>query len=296
VEIFALWPIALLIAIGVLGLLAGSFLNVVAYRIPIMMERAWRSQCADLQSQAPTALPHVEADGRFDLWWPPSTCPGCGTAIAAQHNIPVFGFLWLRGRCANCGAKISPRYPLVEASAGLLGVAVAYVFGPTWPMVAALGFSWMLLALTLIDLDHKLLPDSLTLPLLWAGLLLNAGLIGGVPMFATLQASVIGAAAGYLALWSVYQLFKLATGKEGMGYGDFKLLGAIGAWVGWQLLPLVILLSAAVGSVVGIALIVFGGRSSQATIPFGPYLAAAGWIALMWGERLVQAYESLFIH
>jgi len=296
VEIFTLWPIVLFVAIGVLGLLAGSFLNVVAYRIPIMMERAWRSQCADLQSQASTAPPHAAAGNRFDLWWPPSACPGCGTAIAAQHNVPVLGFLWLRGRCAGCGARISPRYPVVEASAGLLGVIVAYVFGPTWPMVAALGFSWTLLALTLIDLDHKLLPDSLTLPLLWAGLLLNAGLVGGEPLFATLQASVIGAAAGYLALWSVYQLFKLATGKEGMGYGDFKLLAAIGAWVGWQLLPLVILLSAVVGSVVGIAMIVFGGRSSQTAIPFGPYLAAAGWIALLWGERLVQAYESFFIH
>jgi len=296
VEIFTLWPVALFVLIGVLGLLAGSFLNVVAYRIPIMMERAWRSQCADLQSQASTAPPHAAAGNRFDLWWPPSACPGCGTAIAAQHNVPVLGYLWLRGQCAHCGAKISPRYPVVEASAGLLGVIVAYLFGPTWPMVAALGFSWMLLALTLIDLDHKLLPDSLTLPLLWAGLLLNAGLVGGEPLFATLQASVIGAAAGYLALWSVYQLFKLATGKEGMGYGDFKLLAAIGAWVGWQLLPLVILLSAVVGSVVGIAMIVFGGRSSQTAIPFGPYLAAAGWIALLWGERLVQAYESFFIH
>ena len=295
-EIFTLWPVALLIAIGLLGLLAGSFLNVVAYRIPIMMERAWRAQCADLQSHTFSAPPHAAADRRFDLWWPPSACPGCGTAIAAQHNIPVLGFLWLRGRCASCGLKISPRYPVVEASAALLGVIVAYLFGPTWQMVAALGFTWTLLALTLIDLDHKLLPDSLTLPLLWAGLLLNAGAMGGTAMFAaTLKSSVIGAAAGYLALWSVYQLFKLATGKEGMGFGDFKLLAAIGAWVGWQLLPLVILLSAVVGSVVGIAMIVFAGRSSQAAIPFGPYLAAAGWIALMWGERLVQAYESFFI-
>jgi leader peptidase (prepilin peptidase)/N-methyltransferase len=295
VEIFELWPAALFVAIGLLGLLAGSFLNVVAYRIPIMMERAWRSQCADLQSQASTAAPHAAAGNRFDLWWPPSACPGCGTAIATQHNIPVLGFLWLRGRCANCGLKISPRYPVVEACAALLGVVVAYVFGASWPMVAALGFTWMLLALTLIDLDHKLLPDSLTLPLLWAGLLLNTGSIGGAAMFASLQSSVIGAAAGYLALWSVYQLFKLATGKEGMGYGDFKLLAAIGAWVGWPLLPLVILLSAVVGSIVGIAMIVFGGRSSQTAIPFGPYLAAAGWIALLWGERLVQAYESFFI-
>ena len=169
------------------------------------------------------------------------------------------------------------------------------MFGPTWQTVAALGFTWTLLALTLIDLDHKLLPDSTTLPLLWAGLILNTVPLRGAPLFApSLQSAVIGAVAGYLALWSVYQLFKLVTGKEGMGYGDFKLLAALGAWLGWQLLPLVILLSAVVGSVVGIAMIVFGGRSSQTQIPFGPYLAAAGWIALLWGERLVHAYEAFF--
>ena len=209
--------------------------------------------------------------------------------------MPVLGFLWLRGRCPKCSYRISPRYPVVEAVAALLGLAVAYVFGPTWQTVAALGFTWTLLALTLIDLDHKLLPDSTTLPLLWAGLILNTVPLRGAPLFApSLQSAVIGAVAGYLALWSVYQLFKLVTGKEGMGYGDFKLLAALGAWLGWQLLPLVILLSAVVGSVVGIAMIVFGGRSSQTQIPFGPYLAAAGWIALLWGERLVHAYEAFF--
>jgi leader peptidase (prepilin peptidase)/N-methyltransferase len=295
VEIFELWPIVLFIAIGLIGLLAGSFLNVVAYRIPIMMERAWRTQCAELATQTFTPPPHATQDQRFDLWWPPSACPGCGTAIAAQHNVPVLGFLWLRGKCATCGLKISPRYPVVEATAAALGIACAYVFGPTWQTVAAVGFTWMLLALTLIDLDHKLLPDSLTLPLLWAGLLVNAAPLGGAPLFASLQESVLGAAAGYLSLWTVYQLFKLMTGKEGMGYGDFKLLGAIGAWVGWQLLPLVILLSAVVGSIVGIAMIVFGGRSSQTAIPFGPYLAAAGFIALLWGERIVATYSALFV-
>jgi leader peptidase (prepilin peptidase) / N-methyltransferase len=295
VEILEAWPAALFIATGLVGLIAGSFLNVVAYRIPIMMERAWRSQCDELNSQPFAPPPHATASTRFDLWWPPSACPGCGTAIAPRHNVPVLGFLWLQGRCASCGLKISARYPTVEAAAALLGLAVAYVFGPTWQTFAALGFTWTLLALTLIDLDHKLLPDSMTLPLLWAGLLVNLAPLRGVPLFApTLQSAVIGAIAGYLALWSVYQLFKLATGKEGMGYGDFKLLAAIGAWVGWQLLPLVILLSAVVGSVVGIAMIVFGGRSSQTAIPFGPYLAAAGWIALLWGEPLVRMYESLF--
>jgi leader peptidase (prepilin peptidase)/N-methyltransferase len=299
VEIFEAWPVALLIVAALLGLAVGSFLNVVAYRIPIMMERAWRAHCEDLQSQPFTQPKHIAESKRFDLWWPPSTCPGCGNAIAAQHNVPVLGFLWLKGKCASCGAKISPRYPIVEVSAGLLGLVVAVVLGPAlgqpaddlwlWRTIAALGFAWTLLALTLIDLDHKLLPDSLTLPLLWAGLLVN------VPgLFTTLSASVIGAAAGYLALWSVYQLFKLATGKEGMGYGDFKLLAALGAWLGWHLLPVVILLSAVVGSVVGIALIAFGGRSRQTAIPFGPYLAAAGFIALLWGERIVQLYQAWF--
>ena len=279
----------LLVVAGLLGLMVGSFLNVVAYRLPVMMERAWRAQCEELKSQPFTPPAHIADGKRFDLWWPPSACPGCGHKIAAQHNVPVLGFLWLKGRCGNCGVKISARYPLVETFAAVLGLTTAYVLGPTWQTVAALGFAWTLLALTLIDLDHKLLPDSLTLPLLWAGLLVN------VPgTFATLTSSVLGAAAGYLALWSVYKLFKLLTGKEGMGYGDFKLLAAIGAWLGWQLLPVVILLSAVVGSIVGIALIAFGGRSSQAAIPFGPYLAAAGFIALLWGERLVQLYQAWF--
>ena len=226
---FEAWPVTFFIVAGLLGLIAGSFLNVVAYRIPIMMERAWRAQCEELKTQ-PFTPPAQAAEGkRFDLWWPPSTCPGCGSPIAAHHNVPVIGFLWLKGRCASCGVKIPPRYPIVEAFAAVLTLATAFALGPTWQTVAALGFAWTLLALTLIDLDHKLLPDSLTLPLLWAGLLVNvAGL------FAPLSSSVIGAAAGYLALWSVYKLFKLVTGKEGMGYGDFKLLAAIGAWVGWQ--------------------------------------------------------------
>jgi leader peptidase (prepilin peptidase)/N-methyltransferase len=289
VEIFEVWPVTLLVVAGVVGLVVGSFLNVVAYRIPIMMERAWRTQCDELKTQPFTPPPQAADGKRFDLLWPPSTCPQCGHAIAAQHNVPVVGFLWLKGRCASCGAKISPRYPLVEAFAALLALATAWVFGPTWQTVAALGFAWTLLALTLIDIDHKLLPDSLTLPLLWAGLLVN------VPgLFAPLASSVLGAAAGYLALWSVYKLFKLVTGKEGMGYGDFKLYAAIGAWVGWQLLLPVILLSAVVGSVVGIALMAFGGRSSQAALPFGPYLAAAGFIALLWGQELVRLYEAWF--
>jgi leader peptidase (prepilin peptidase)/N-methyltransferase len=292
VEIFAAWPIALLIVAAVLGLIVGSFLNVVAYRVPIMLERAWRAQCKELEAERPAAPPHTDAAERFDLWWPPSACPGCGKKIAALHNVPVLSFIWLRGRCASCGAKISPRYPVVEAVAATLGLTVAAILGPTWPMAAALGFTWTLLALTLIDLDHKLLPDSLTLPLLWAGLLVN--LVGDGGAFTSVSAGVLGAAAGYLALWSVYKLFKLVTGKEGMGYGDFKLLAAIGAWLGWQALPVVILLSAVAGSVVGLSLIAVGGRSSQAAIPFGPYLAAAGWVAMLWGDDLVRLYESWF--
>jgi len=294
VEILEAWPLTLLVLTALVGLVAGSFLNVVAYRLPIMMELAWRAQCAELDAQALPVPAHAKAE-RFDLAWPPSTCPHCGKRIAAVHNVPVLSFLALRGRCAGCGARISARYPIVEAAAAVLGVAVAYKFGPSWQMLAALGFTWSLLALTLIDLDHKLLPDSITLPLLWAGLVLAAIPIGGKPLFTDLHSSVIGAVAGYLALWSVYQLFKLVTGKEGMGYGDFKLLAAIGAWLGWQTLPLVILLSAAVGSVVGVTLIVAGGRSRHVPIPFGPYLAAAGWIALLWGGPLIRLYGRLFL-
>jgi leader peptidase (prepilin peptidase)/N-methyltransferase len=289
VEIFEAWPLALLVVAGLLGLVVGSFLNVVAYRLPVMMERAWRAQCEELKTQPFTPPAHIAGSKRFDLWWPPSACPGCGKPIAAQHNVPVVGFLWLRGKCAGCGTRISPRYPIVEAFAALLAVVVALVFGATPQTAAALVFAWTLLALTLIDLDTKMLPDSLTLPLLWAGLLVN------VPgWFAPLSASVLGAAAGYLTLWSIYHLYKLVTGQEGMGAGDFKLLAALGAWVGWQLLPVVILLSAVVGSIVGGTLILFFGRSAKTQIPFGPYLAGAGFIALLWGDRLVDLYWAWF--
>jgi leader peptidase (prepilin peptidase)/N-methyltransferase len=289
VEIFEAWPVVSFIVAGLLGLVVGSFLNVVAYRVPIMLERTWRAQCEELKSEAPPQ--QVTSSERFNLWWPPSACPACRAPIRAHDNVPVVSFLVLKGRCASCGAKISPRYPIVEALAGVLAITVVAVLGPTPQAVAALGFTWTLLALTLIDLDRQLLPDSMTLPLLWVGLLVNT-LDGGAGLYASLQSSVIGAVAGYLALWSLYHLFKLVTGKEGMGYGDFKLFAAIGAWLGWQALPMVILLSAAVGSIVGIGLIVFRGRSSQIPIPFGPYLAAAGWITLLWGPRLLEIYES----
>ena len=293
VDMFEVWPITLLGAVVLLGLIVGSFLNVVAYRLPIMMELAWRAQCAELDPNAVPVPAHAR-NGRFDLAWPPSTCPSCGQRIAAIHNVPVLSYLALRGRCAGCGYRISLRYPSVETAAAILGVVVAYAFGPTWQTVAALGFTWSLLALTLIDLDHKLLPDSITLPLLWAGVVIAAFPVCDKPLFTDLHSSVVGAVAGYLSLWTVYQLFKLITGKEGMGYGDFKLLAAIGAWLGWQKLPLVILLSAVVGSVVGVGLIA-GGRSRHVPIPFGPYLAAAGWVALVFGERLIRLYADLFL-
>jgi leader peptidase (prepilin peptidase)/N-methyltransferase len=292
VEIFEIWPLALLLASGLIGLLVGSFLNVVAFRVPVMMEMSWREQLSELQAQPFTPPPQAQGKS-FNLLWPPSACPSCGAAISPLQNIPVLSYLLLRGRCASCRNPVSVRYPVVEAAVAVLSLIVAWVFGPTPQTIAALGFTWTLVALSLIDLDHKLLPDSMTLPLLWAGLLLSLFNFGGEPLFADLKTSVIGAAAGYLSLWSVYQLFKLLTGKEGMGHGDFKLLAALGAWLGWQLLPLVILLSAGVGAIVGIGLVLFGGQSRQTAIPFGPYLAAAGWIALLWGQGLMDWYLEL---
>jgi leader peptidase (prepilin peptidase)/N-methyltransferase len=272
-----------------LGLVVGSFLNVVAYRLPIMLDRAWREELA-----AATGTPQDPAAPRerFNLAVPASRCPSCRAPIPASQNIPVLSWLLLKGRCAACAAPISPRYPIVEALTGVFSALVAWRFGPTAATACALLLTWFLIALSLIDLDHKLLPDNLTLLLLWLGLLVALAEPGGQPVFVDLRTSVIGAAAGYLSLWSVYQLFKLLTGKEGMGYGDFKLLAALGAWLGWQLLPLVIVLSAAVGSIVGLCLIVTGQRSRQAEIPFGPYLAGAGWIALLFGRDIIGWYLS----
>jgi leader peptidase (prepilin peptidase) / N-methyltransferase len=262
-----------------LGLCVGSFLNVVIHRLPKMMEREWREQCAEL---AGTAAP---AERRYNLLVPRSACPACGVPITALQNVPVVSWLALRGRCAACGAPIAPRYPVVEAAAALIGAYAAWRFGPTLAALGAAAFGWALLALAVIDLDTQLLPDDITLPLLWAGLLIN---IGGT--FVPLRSAVIGAIAGYLALWLVYWGFKLATGKEGMGQGDFKLLAAVGAWLGWQKLPLVILLSSVVGAAVGIALIVFARHGREKPIPFGPYLAAAGVIALFWGEHIARRW------
>ncbi len=280
----------------VLGLLVGSFLNVVIYRLPVMLEREWRAQCADLESHRPDAALATTPvlHERFDLVMPRSACPKCRAPITALQNIPIVSWLALRGRCARCGAPISARYPAVEALSGLLTAAAAWHFGFGWPVLLAVALTWFLIALTFIDLDHQLLPDSLTLPLLWLGLAgsLLFGQAGSFPV--DLRSAVIGAIAGYLSLWSVYHLFRMVTGKEGMGYGDFKLFAAFGAWLGWQMLLPLILLAALSGALVGAALIVFRGRSRATPIPFGPFLAAAGWIMLMWGPALVGAYLGLY--
>ncbi|MDR0673848.1 MAG: A24 family peptidase [Zoogloeaceae bacterium] len=269
--------------LGVLGLMVGSFLNVVIYRLPKMMEAAWRAQYAETQGDAGKGEDEVEP--AFNLAKPRSRCPHCGHPISALENIPVLSYLCLRGKCRVCRAPISPRYPLIELAAALLGLAAAWRFGPGVQAAAAAALLWTLLALAVIDLDTQLLPDVITLPLLWGGLLLN---LSG--QFVPLSQAVVGAMAGYLALWSVYWLFKLVTGKEGMGYGDFKLLAALGAWLGWIMLPAIVLISSLVGALVGIALILFARHGRHIPIPFGPYLAAAGMIALFWGEEINRLY------
>ncbi len=275
----------LTIVSGLIGLCIGSFLNVVIHRLPKMMEAEWASQCAELREE----LASVDAKQALTLSQPRSRCPHCEHQIRAYENIPLLSYLLiLRGQCSNCGQAISLRYPVVEACTGLLSAFVAWHFGPTLACFGALLLIWGLIALTGIDIDTQLLPDSITLPLLWLGLLFN--LVG---TFTDLPSAVIGAMAGYLSLWSVFWLFKLATGKEGMGYGDFKLLAALGAWLGWQMLPAIILLSSVVGAVVGIALIVLAKHGRNVPIPFGPYLAAAGVIALFWGKTLTASYLGL---
>jgi leader peptidase (prepilin peptidase) / N-methyltransferase len=263
----------------VLGLLVGSFLNVVIHRLPKMMEREWHANCLDLQGK------DVPEQPKYNLVVPRSSCPHCGHMIGALENIPVISYLFLRGRCKACKAAISIRYPLVEALTGALSLAVAVQYGYSPLTLFALVFVIALVALTFIDFDTQLLPDDITLPLLWLGLLIN--LNNG---FTDITSAVVGAMAGYLVLWAVYWLFKLVTGKEGMGYGDFKLLAAIGAWFGWQLLPAVIMLSSVVGSVIGIGLILFKGKTRQTAIPFGPFLALGGIAALFYGHTLAAFY------
>ena len=285
VDTFRAVPWFYICAAVFLGLLVGSFLNVVIHRLPKMMEADWRQQCVEFlhpeQAEKEATAPKL----KYTLVVPRSACPACGHKITALENIPILSYLFLRGKCSGCGTAISVRYPMVEALTGVLTGLVAWYFGVTWMAFFAVIFVWALIALTFIDADTTLLPDDITLPLLWLGLLVN---LGGT--FVPLSSAVWGAIGGYLVLWSVYWGFKLATGKDGMGYGDFKLLAAIGAWLGWQMLPLVILLSAAVGTVIGIAGIIIQGRDKGAKLPFGPYLATAGFIALVWGPRLTAWY------
>jgi leader peptidase (prepilin peptidase)/N-methyltransferase len=266
-----------LLAAALVGLMVGSFLNVVIHRLPKMMDAEWRAQCAELRGEP------VPDTGRYNLWVPRSQCPACQVQLRAVDNVPVISWILLRGKCARCGARISARYPIVELLTAALSALVAWHFGWGWAGALAIVFTWTLIALTFIDADTTLLPDSLTLPLLWLGLLAN---VWG--SFAPLQEAVLGAAGGYLALWSIYWLFKLATGKEGMGYGDFKLLAALGAWMGWKMLLPIILISSVVGAIVGIVLIVLARRGREIPIPFGPYLAAAGFIAMLHGEPIAR--------
>ncbi|HXD09332.1 MAG TPA: A24 family peptidase [Anaerolineales bacterium] len=283
----------LTIVCGLIGLVVGSFLNVVIHRLPKMLDVEWDNQAADLLEHKNMAevAKRLRPRGtvRYNLMTPASTCPHCGHKIKAYENIPIISYLLLRGRCASCKAPISIRYPIVEAISGLMAAYIGWKFGFNLSMAGALVFSLALLALTVIDIDTQLLPDDITLPLMWTGLLLNLN-----NLFAPLSSAVLGAAAGYLSLWSVYWLFKITTGKEGMGYGDFKLLAAIGAWLGWKMLPVVILLSSLVGAIVGIGLIMLTRHGRNTPIPFGPYLAAAGLIALFWGESINRTYLQVF--
>jgi leader peptidase (prepilin peptidase)/N-methyltransferase len=281
-------PLTFIAAAFILALLVGSFLNVVIHRLPLMMEREWRTQCAELAAEPAKALP----EGRFDVMAPRSRCPQCGHQITALENIPIVSYLMLSGKCSGCSAKISARYPAVELLTAILTGVVAWHFGFGWEAAAGIGLTWMLVAISVIDIDHQLIPDSMSLPLLWAGLSLSLfhPLDGAQTLFIEPQTAIAGALAGYLSLWSVYQLFRIITGKEGMGYGDFKLLAALGAILGWKLLPVIIMMSAIVGAVIGIMLIVTKQHERSVPIPFGPYLAAAGWIAMLWGSDIVNWY------
>jgi leader peptidase (prepilin peptidase)/N-methyltransferase len=310
-EAFAAHPWLLWGCALVVGSLVGSFLNVVIHRLPIMLERQWQQQAretlqgnndgalaidagaADAAAAADAGSPSIiPAPGRYNLIVPASRCPKCNAAIKPYQNIPVISYVLLGGRCASCKANISPRYPAVELATAILSVAVVWRFGWHWQSAAALLFTWSLTALTVIDLDHQILPDIITLPLLWVGLLLSlawsARLAEPIPVDP--RSAIIGAVAGYTSLWLVFWAFKLLTGKEGMGYGDFKLFGAFGAWMGWMMLPLILLIAALAGALIGVALILIRGRDRNIPMPFGPYLATAAWIALMWGPQIVGGY------
>lgn len=274
-------PLLLTSIIFVTGLMVGSFLNVVIYRLPVMMQRGWKKECLEYLEQK-----QPEDDNEpFNLTLPLSRCPGCNTAVKPYQNIPVISYLFLKGKCAKCKTHISLRYPLIESFTGIISAVVAWHFGYSLEMLFALLLTWSLIALSFIDIDHQLLPDSINFPLLWFGLFLSLFSIYTDP-----SSSIIGALAGYLSLWTVYQGFKIVTGKEGMGYGDFKLLAVFGAWLGWQYLPLIILLSSLVGAIIGISMVIFVKKDKNIPIPFGPYLAVAGWIALLWGDKINALY------
>jgi leader peptidase (prepilin peptidase)/N-methyltransferase len=279
VTAFTYYPAMLYVSAAVLGLCIGSFLNVVIHRLPVMMEQEWHEQCAELAgAEAKPGKP-------YNLVRPRSSCPHCGHQIMALENIPVISYLVLKGRCSDCRTPISLQYPVIELLTAALSIWVTVRFGFSWTTLAALALTWALIALSMIDLKHTLLPDDITLPFLWLGLLLS---LSG--LFTTPVDSILGAAAGYVSLWCVFHLFKLLTGKEGMGYGDFKLFAVFGAWLGWQALAGIILLSSLVGAVVGITLIVFAGRDRQLPIPFGPFLAVAGWVYLLYGRSINDWY------
>lgn len=278
-----------IVCIALLGLMIGSFLNVVIYRLPLMMQRDWACECRDLLEDEldPKKIEKDTLPENFSLALPASSCPNCQHKITLLENIPVISWLMLRGKCSSCKTKISARYPVIEAVTTILSVVVALHFGVTWQTLAVLPLTWALISLTLIDFDHMILPDQLTLPLIWLGLLTN---LNG--LFVPLEDAVIGAMAGYMSLFSVYWLFKLVTGKEGMGFGDFKLMAVFGAWLGWQLLPILILMASVVGAIVGISMVLFSGHKRDNAIPFGPYIAVAGWITLLWGQGIWQWYLS----
>lgn len=280
IDILHTMPVLFLVAVGILGLIVGSFLTVVIYRLPLVLQRQWRGECREFLRLLPESPFET-----FNLVLPRSQCPHCKHSLKVWHNIPVFSYLWLRGKCGFCKRHISARYPLVEISSAVLSVIVAWHFGLSWQTLAALIFTWSLLALTYIDLEQQILPDNITLPLLWLGLLLSLN-----TLFIDSHTALIAAAAGYFSLWLVAYIFHCFTGKIGMGQGDFKLLAAIGAWTGWVLLPLVVLLAALLGSIVGFSLLASKKHKRGIPISFGPYLAIAGWIALIWGDKLVKIY------
>lgn len=280
VEFFTSFHSAWILVCILVGLLVGSFLNVVAYRLPKMLERDWQAQAREILE-----LPQPQQQQVFNLVLPNSCCPNCQAPIRAWQNIPIISWLMLRGRCAGCRQPISWRYPLVELASGLLSGVVAWQFGFGWPAVLLLVLTWSLLVLSLIDAEHQLLPDAIVLPVLWLGLLINSQSI-----LTSLPDALFGAMAGYLSLWSVFWLFKLVTGKEGMGYGDFKLLAMLGAWGGWQILPLTIILSSMVGAILGVIILRLQSKGLAQPLPFGPYLAIAGWIAILWGEQITNSY------